>query len=91
MAVYTKERREKEFILAEETVNFGGMLLRYRLFACESNINRFCILITKGRERSTAGLGNDINRALRFYNMVVGGRVTPCGLQDVMYDLNRSV
>ena len=87
----TREKREGEIVLAEETVCFGGMLLRYRLMAGESEINRFSILITKGRERSTAGLGNDVNRAVQFYNMVVAGRVTPCGLQDVMYDLNRLV
>ena len=86
-----KEKKDRELVLAEETVNFGGMLLRYRLLAGDSESDRFWVLITKGRERSTAGLGNDINRALRFYNMVVGGRVTPCGLQDVMYDLNQSV
>lgn len=75
------------FILAQETVRFGGMILDYRLVAYQSRTERFRIRITSGEERVESTIGNDIEAAVRVYRAVLRGRVTPCGLEDVMYDL----
>ena len=80
---------EGAITLAEETISFGGMLLEYRLLVRNTYADRFRILITSGSERAEGGLGNEIGTALDCYRLVVDGRVTPCALEDVMYDLNR--
>ncbi len=74
-------------ILIQETVRFGGMILDYRLVAYRSRTERFRIRITSGEEQVESTIGNDIDAALRVYRAVLHGRVTPCGLEDVMYDL----
>lgn len=74
-------------VLAQETVRFGGMLLDYRLVAGASETDRFQIRISNGAERAESNAGSDIEAALRAYQAVLRGRVTPCGLADVMYDL----
>lgn len=75
--------------LAEETVSFGGMMLQYRLLAKETYQDRFRIRVTSGQEQTEASVGSDISSALNSYRAVVNGRVTPCCLHDVMYDLSR--
>lgn len=77
----------KAVVVAQETVSFGGMLLDYRLLACQSPTERFRICITSGSERVESVIGSDIEFALRAYRMILQGRVTPCALEDVMYDL----
>lgn len=74
-------------VLVQETVHFGGMILDYRLIAYRSRTERFRIRITSGEERVESTVGNDIEAALRAYRAVLHGRVTPCGLEDVMYDM----
>ena len=74
-------------LLKEEVVSFGGMLLEYRLFVCNTYADRFRIRVAKGEERAEYGVGNDLDVALRYYRAVVRGRVTPCGLFDVMCEL----
>lgn len=84
------ERSEANAItLTEEIISFGGMMLEYRLIACNTYADRFRIRVILGEERAEYGMGNDIDLALKCYRAVVRGRVTPCGLSDVMYDLCR--
>lgn len=80
-------RKHRSIVLAQETVRFGGMLLDYRLVASTSETDRFQIQISTGAEQAESGAGSDIEAALRAYRAVLRGRVTPCGLADVMYDL----
>lgn len=80
-------QHSKSIVLAEETVRFGGMILDYRLAAYPSRNERFRIRITSGDERAESAIGNDIEAALRAYRAILRGRVTPCGLEDVVYDL----
>ena len=75
--------------LAEEIISFGGMLLEYRLLVCNTYADRFRVLVLSGSERAESGVGNEIGEALERYRSVVHGRVTPCALEDVMYDLCR--
>ena len=82
-----ESRSNSPIVLVQETVHFGGMILDYRLIAYRSRSERFRIRITSGEERVESTVGNDIEAALRAYRAVLHGRVTPCGLEDVMYDL----
>ena len=75
--------------LAEETISFGGMMLEYRLLACETYHDRFRIRVTSGQEQIETGVGSEIGSALDCYRAVVHGRVTPCCLQEVMCDLSK--
>lgn len=79
--------QHKPIVLTQEAVCFGGMLLDYRLVAYHSQTERFRIRITSGAETVESTVGNDIEAALRAYRAILNGRVTPCGLEDVMYDL----
>ena len=75
-----------QLTLEEETVSFGGMLLKYQFLACNGAELRFMVRIVSGQERMEAVLGNRIDPALKLYRAIVRGRVTPCGLQDVVSD-----
>ena len=72
--------------LEEETVSFGGLLLNYQLLVSNGRESRFLVRITSGEEQMEAGLGNQVTSALKLYHALVRGRVTPCGLLDVMAD-----
>ncbi len=72
--------------LEEETVSFGGLLLNYRLLVCNGGGSRFLVRITSGEEQMEAELGNQVTPAIKLYHALVRGRVTPCGLLDVMAD-----
>lgn len=86
----TKKRNpEGAITLAEEIISFGGMLLEYRLLVCNTYADRFRVLVMSGCERAESSAGNEIGEALELYRSVVHGRVTPCALEDVMYDLCR--
>ena len=73
--------------LEEETVSFGGMLLKYQLLICNGEDTKFYIRVATGDEHMEAALGNRVDPALKLYRAIVRGRVTPCGLQDVLSDL----
>ena len=75
--------------LAEEAISFGGMMLEYRLLVCNTYADRFRVQVASGSERSETCVGNHIGSALELYRALVHGRVTPCVLDDVMYDLCR--
>ncbi len=85
----TEATAENSVTLTEEIISFGGMLLKYSLIASNTYVDRFRIRVMLGDERAEYGTGNDIDLALKRYRAVVRGRVTPCGLSDVMYDLCR--
>ena len=82
-----QERRICRVTLEEETVSFGGMLLKYQLFVRNCEEGRFLIHVQSGDEHMEAVLGNRVDSALKLYHAIVRGRVTPCGLQDVVDDL----
>lgn len=82
-----EESCEKPFTLTEETVGFGGMLLEYSLLGYPVRGDRFRISVLLGSERAEFSVGNDLERALGIYRTIVRGRVTPCGLGDVLQDL----
>ena len=75
-----------QFILEEETVSFGGMLLKYQFLVCNHDDLRFRVSVDSGKEHVEATLGNRIDPALKLYHAIVRGRVTPCGLNDVVSD-----
>ena len=78
--------RNCQLTLEEETVSFGGMLLKYQFAVCNDETPRFLVRITSGQERMEAILGNRIDHSLKLYRAIVRGRVTPCGLHDVVTD-----
>lgn len=82
-----QNRKHTSIVLTQETVHFGGMILDYRLVACPSQTERFRICVTSGNETVESALGCDIETALRIYRAILGGRVTLCGLEDVLCDL----
>ena len=75
-----------QLTLEEETVSFGGMLLKYQFTVCNGDTLRFLVRITSGQEHTEAILGNRIDPSLKLYRAIVRGRVTPCGLHDVVTD-----
>ena len=75
-----------QLTLEEETVSFGGMLLKYQFAVCNGDSLRFLVRITSGQEQMEAILGNRIDPSLKLYHAIVRGRVTPCGLHDVVTD-----
>ncbi|MBR7098986.1 MAG: hypothetical protein IKC59_06185 [Clostridia bacterium] len=77
---------ECKMILEEETVAFGGMLLHYQLLVCNGERGRFHIRVASGDEHTEAALGNRVSDAIKLYHSIVRGRVTPCGLSDVVSD-----
>lgn len=89
MMAESRKQLQEPVTLEEETVSFGGMMLEYRLLASDTVADKYRIRIISGGERSESCVGSHIDSALKCYRAVVSGRVTPCGLQDVMYDLNR--
>lgn len=72
-------------VLVGETVRFGGMILDYRLIAYPTQNERFHVRISTGRETAESVVGSDIEHALRIYRILLGGRVTPCGLAEVLH------
>lgn len=78
---------ECKMILEEETVAFGGMLLHYQLLVCNGDSVRFHVRVSSGDEHTEAALANQVSPALKLYHSIVRGRVTPCGLYDVVTDL----
>ena len=74
--------------LCEDHVYFGGMHLTYRLLLCPGEVmHRYFVSISLGEETCEAEAGNDLSRALCHYQRIRDGRVTPCGLDDVMQEL----
>lgn len=75
-----------QLILEEETVSFGGMLLKYQFAVCNGKDLHFLVRVASGREQVEAPLGDRIDPSLKLYRAIVRGRVTPCGLHDVVTD-----
>ena len=74
--------------LCEDHVCFGGMQLIYRLLLVPGDVmHQYSISISLGGETCEADTGNELLRALEHYQRIHEGRVTPCGLEDVMQEL----
>ena len=84
------ENKEKQIILADEGIRYGGMCLRYQLVDTGEIAERFHVIAVNGEERAEFPVGNDICFASDCYRAVRDGGVTPCTLGDVIADL-RSV
>ena len=78
--------RECKLILQEETVGFGGMVLRYQLLVCPEGTDRFRIRVTLGEESDECWIADRIEHALERYRLLVRGCVTPCCLREVLDD-----
>ena len=74
--------------LCEDHVYFGGMQLTYRLLLAPGEVlHRYSISVSLGEETCEAEAGNDLLRALGYYQRIREGIVTPCALEDVMQEL----
>ena len=81
------EIKEERRILADETILYGGMLLRYRLIDTDDATGRFHLLAANGAECAEISVGDDIGFATDCYRSARDGGVTPCTLGDVVADL----
>ena len=81
------ENKEKQKILADAVIRYGGMLLRYRLIDTGEIAERFHVVAVNGRECAEFPVGDDICFASDCYRAVRDGSVTPCTLGDVIADL----
>ncbi len=76
-------------VLCNDHVYFGGMQLTYRFSVLPSEvINCYLISVSLGDEICEVEVGNDLVRSLGYYCRIREGCVTPCGLEDVMQELN---
>ena len=81
------EIKEERQILADETILYGGMLLRYRLIDTNDPTGRFRLIVANGGELAEISVGDDIGFAADCYRSARDGGVTPCSLGDVVADL----
>ena len=88
--VHTNEKKQ-EMTLTEAFVMVAGLRCRYRLVAAEDEVTRitFRIVIATDCEETVALVGDDLWRATDWFERILAGRVTPCGLHDVVEDLWR--
>ena len=83
-----KASNGQRIILCEDHVFFGGMQLNYQLLLLPHELqNQYYIAVLLAGERCEADAGGDLERALRQYRRIREGCVTPCGLDDVMREL----
>ena len=89
--VRTNEEKQ-EMTLTEAFVIVAGLRCRYRLVAAEDEVARttFRIAIATDCEESMVLVGDDLWRATDWFGRILAGRVTPCGLHDVVEDLWRA-
>lgn len=80
---------ELSMYIMEDTVRYGGMLLKYSLGVhCRADGRSFEILVVNGDERCSCQVGEDLLFATDCYRSLLWGRVTPCSAQDVIEDLS---
>ncbi len=72
-------------ILREEEGFAGELFCTYRLLVRRERL--FYVSITMGDEEAHAAVGEDFLAAVRIYDSVVRGRVTPITLGDVVQDM----
>jgi len=83
-----KSIHKQAILLCQDNVYFGGMQLHYRFSVLTGEVmHRYMIGISLGEETCEADAGNDLVRALEHYCRIREGLVTPCGLDDVMQEL----
>ena len=74
--------------LCEDHVCFGGMQLIYRLLLLPGEaMHQYSVSISLKEETCKSNAGNELLRAMEYYQRIREGRVTPCGLDDVMQEL----
>lgn len=74
--------------LCKDHIYFGGMHLTYCLLLIPGEVmHYYSIRVSLDEETCEAQAGNDLARALEHYQRVRDGIVTPCGLDDVMQEL----
>ena len=79
---------QKTIVLCEDHVYFGGMQLTYRFLLLPGEVmHQYFISISLGEETCEAEAGTDLARAFGHYCRICEGCVTPCGLDDVMQEL----
>ncbi len=79
---------QRAIVLCEDHVYFGGMQLTYRFLLLQGEVmHRYSISISLGEETCEAEAGSDLMCALEHYRRIREGYVTPCGLDDVMQEL----
>ena len=85
----TKTTNQPIITLCQDHVYFGGMQLTYRLLLTPGEVmHRYSVSISLCDETCEAEAGDDILLALAHYQRIREGRVTPCGLDDVMQELH---
>lgn len=73
-------------LLARENVYFGGMNLSYQLHAFTyGEICTYFVRVERDGEMCEAKLGSNLSKALKNYQIIVRGGVTPCALDDVLH------
>lgn len=60
--------------------------IRYRLCECRFAGCRYYVEVRYREERAAAYVGEDKEKALRLYEMLVKGTVTPCTLEAIVAD-----
>ena len=73
-------------VLEEETISFGGMLLKYQFLVSGNQDHSFAVRISSGNEVAETVLGTRLSPAFKLYHAIVRGRVTPCCLAEVVSD-----
>ena len=84
----TQAYNAQSVLLTEDHIYFGGMSLSYQLLVkSDYPIHHFYIRIQKSEEEEMAEVGTDLYHAVRCYQSIVRGAVTPCTLVEVVSDL----
>ena len=88
MMEYAKTDTEGRTVLCKDAVSYGGMLLTYTLHIGQiSSGARYELSVRCGEELYETSLGEDLHTALRIYDTLREGLVTPCSAGDVVEDL----
>ena len=76
-------------VLKKACVRCHGLSLRYSLAAVQTCDGvRYDAAVERGDEKQSVTLGNDVEEALRLFEMLWRGSVTPCVLKETVADLH---
>ena len=83
---YTKSKKEYRYedIIEKDSQLIKGKTAKYTLLY--GSENAFIIDVSYGDEEKRCMFKTDFYDALRFYNRILNGKVTPCTLQDIVLD-----
>lgn len=83
-----RESTDPCVVLKERRVCCCGLSLNYRLWAVGEGVGtRYDVEATLGNEGQRATLGASVESALELFERICGGAVTPCTLEEVVFDL----